>query len=166
MVQDGLAWSFFRFLGLLLLGCTSAVAQKIIPVTGVVDRGTYDDRVSLRVPAQVGFVYFVTLNGVPILADVPVQLTDPDFYELWVTRTPTGDGGTATGNDARKDFSRRPCAGDGMGGRRGRACAPVPPRESPDESVSDRIAGAWNPLAAVRRHHRDPWTHLRSSCAE
>lgn len=86
----------FRWLPSLLvlaLGNTGLWAQTVIPVTGVTDKATYDDRVSLRVPSEPGFLYAATLNGVPIPTDLTQTVTDPDFYELWITRTPVAPNG-------------------------------------------------------------------------
>lgn len=87
---------FRWFLSLLVAALAAAdlTAQSTIPVTGVTDKTVYDDRVTLRVPAESGYLYAVTLNGIPLATDVSKTLTDPDFYELWVTRTPVSPAGS------------------------------------------------------------------------
>jgi hypothetical protein len=55
-------------------------------IEGVADRTMYNSAVQVRVPAQAGFDYAVTLNGTNFPAGVFVTVSRSDFYELRATR--------------------------------------------------------------------------------
>ncbi|HXG46936.1 MAG TPA: hypothetical protein VNO52_04875, partial [Methylomirabilota bacterium] len=67
-------------------GAFQAVGQPI-GIGGVVDRGVYTDRVTLRVTNQTGFSFRAELDGQPIPVGELVVVATPDYHELWVVRT-------------------------------------------------------------------------------
>ena len=75
-------------LALLFLGR----AQGAITVNGLTTRTVYTDQVAFHVVAEAGFTYEATLNGAPVPAGVQVTVSDADFYDLEVTRRPSGGG--------------------------------------------------------------------------
>lgn len=75
--------SFFcRVLAVTWLAPLAVLAQ--INITGVADKGTYNDTATLTVGTQTGYTYSATLNGQPIATGAPVIVNKPDFYELRV----------------------------------------------------------------------------------
>ena len=58
-----------------------------INITGVADKTTYNNSVTLTVGTQAGFDYNATLNWQPIAAGGPVVVNKPDFYDLRVDAT-------------------------------------------------------------------------------
>jgi hypothetical protein len=74
-----------RWLSVLALWPLALSAQ--IAVTGVADKTTYNNTVTLTVGTQAGYDYNATLNWKPIAVGMPVVVNKPDFYELRVDAT-------------------------------------------------------------------------------
>ena len=72
-------------LAFVLLPVISATAQ--ITISGVADKTTYNDVVTLTVGTQAGYNYNATLNWKPIATGVAMVVNKPDFYELRVAAT-------------------------------------------------------------------------------
>ncbi|MBN1362831.1 MAG: hypothetical protein JW993_19690 [Sedimentisphaerales bacterium] len=70
------------FVLVLLLEARVAFAQ--ISVEGVADQEVYRDRVSFTVHSEAGYEYTASLNGESIATDVPIEVTEPQYYELFV----------------------------------------------------------------------------------
>jgi hypothetical protein len=68
----------------LLLSATSGLAA--ITIEGVADKKVYKDRVSFVIRSEAGFDYASELNGRPVPTDVPVEVSEPQYYELNVHR--------------------------------------------------------------------------------
>ena len=64
--------------------------QQII-IDGVTDRSTYTDIVSFRVQTNAGFIYQVTLNGLPMPAGTFNAVSTMDYYDLATRRTQLSD---------------------------------------------------------------------------
>ena len=62
----------------------SASAQ--ISIKGVVDKHVYSDNVSFIVHSETGFDYVVRLNDNQISTDISIEVSEPDYYELNVSR--------------------------------------------------------------------------------
>ena len=77
------------FLSLLALA-GSAPAQ--ISIDGVVDKKVYKDSVSFTVGSEEGFDYTVELDGVSVAADVSIEVSKPEYYELYVHRRDQSSG--------------------------------------------------------------------------
>jgi len=58
-----------------------------ITISGVADKQTYNNTVTLTITTQAGYDYNATLNWNPIATGVPVVVNKPDFYELRVDAT-------------------------------------------------------------------------------
>ena len=56
-------------------------------ISGVTDKGTYNNTVTLTVTTQAGYDYNATLNWNPVAVGTPVVVNKPDFYELRVDAT-------------------------------------------------------------------------------
>ena len=77
--------------------CCLLIAAVLVPVaalaqfsiTGVADKGTYNNSVTLTVVTQAGYTYSASLNYKPIATGTPVLVNLPDFYELRVDATNT-----------------------------------------------------------------------------
>ena len=74
-----------------VLSCFAAVisAQAQFTITGVADKATYNDTVTLTIGTQAGYNYNATLNWKPVATGVAVVVNKPDFYELRVDATNT-----------------------------------------------------------------------------
>ena len=74
-----------------VLSCLGAVisAQAQFTVTGVADKATYNDTVTLTIGTQAGYNYNATLNWKPVATGAAVVVNKPDFYELRVEATNT-----------------------------------------------------------------------------
>ena len=83
----------FRLLSALVLSPLLLSAQ--ITITGVADKTTYNNTVTLTVGTTAGFDYNATLNWQPIVTGGPVVVNKPDFYELRVDAT-NQSGGAVT----------------------------------------------------------------------
>jgi len=70
----------------LCLFTSAASAPAAITVDGVTDKKVYADRVSLTVRSETGFDYTAELNGTPVAVGVPVEVNEPEYYELNVQR--------------------------------------------------------------------------------
>ena len=57
-----------------------------ISIDGVEDRQVYGDRVSFKVNSEAGFDYTALLNDEAIALDVTIEVTEPEYYELYVHR--------------------------------------------------------------------------------
>src|SRR4051794_17257673 len=68
-----------------LLAVCSASAQ--ISISGVTDKSTYNDTVTLTIGTVAGFNYHATLNSQSVAIGPPVIVNKPDFYELRVDAT-------------------------------------------------------------------------------
>lgn len=93
MTRLNLGWRWLLSLWVAGFGCL-ADAQTLIPVDGVADKQTYTDRATFSVPVEAGFRYSITLNDQPLAPGQTVQLNQPDFYLLWVLRSPIAGGET------------------------------------------------------------------------
>lgn len=77
------------FLSLLLLTGSS---DATIVVNGVTDRSYYNDQATFTVITEAGYTTAATLNGTPVTVGGTVTVTGAQYYELFVTKTPTGGG--------------------------------------------------------------------------
>ena len=64
----------------------AGLARAQISIEGVEDKEVYRDRVSFTVHSEAGFEYTARLNGEPVATDVPVEVDEPEYYELNVER--------------------------------------------------------------------------------
>ena len=71
----------FCFLSVLVLAGSASAA---ITVTGVVDKTVYADMVTFTVNSEAGYDYTCDLNGESVPTDIPVEVNDPEYYELYV----------------------------------------------------------------------------------
>jgi len=71
----------FCFLSVLVLADSASAATTI---TGVADKTVYADSVTFTVSSEAGWDYTAMLNGNPVATDVPVEVNDPEYYELYV----------------------------------------------------------------------------------
>jgi hypothetical protein len=62
------------------------VSAAEISVQGLNDKQVYSDSVTFTVNSEEGYDYTAELNGVSIQIDVPVEVREPDYYELLVHR--------------------------------------------------------------------------------
>ncbi len=72
-----------------------------IPVTGIDDQEVYTDRVTFTVPSAAGYEYTTlaltsepVATAIPVVLNQPVQVTQPQYYELNVTRRLISSGAT------------------------------------------------------------------------
>jgi len=77
---------------LVCLCISSASAPAAITIDGVVDKKVYADRVSFTVRSEAGFDYTAELNGEPVAVGVPVEVSEPEYYELNVQRRQRSSG--------------------------------------------------------------------------
>jgi hypothetical protein len=89
-----------RFLSCLLcLLVWSASVRAAITIEGVTDKKVYKDRVSFTIRSEAGFDYTAELTSTiavtPVATDVPVEVNEPDYYELSVQRREEFRMGTA-----------------------------------------------------------------------
>lgn len=73
-------------LGLILWLATSQSAVAVITIEGLSTEEEYSGSVTFRVVTEPGSIYTAELNGEPVALDVPVAVTEPDYYELFVLR--------------------------------------------------------------------------------
>ena len=64
----------------------AALARAQISVDGVEDKEVYRDRVSFTVHSENSFEYAARLNDEPVATDVPIEVDEPEYYELSVER--------------------------------------------------------------------------------
>lgn len=69
-----------------------------IAVNGITDKTVYANRAWFHVPTTAGFQYVARLDGIPVPLDQTNRVTDVDYHELVIQRTPAG----ATTNESRK----------------------------------------------------------------
>lgn len=69
-----------------------APAMAAITVDGVADKKVYADRVTFTVRPEAGFEYSAQLNGSPVAVGVPVEISEPEYYELSVHRLDLSSG--------------------------------------------------------------------------
>ncbi len=81
-------------LGLLL--CCTVSAQAAIQIQGVQDEGIYADQVSFTVSSQADATTTATLNGQAIAIDQEIDVTVPEYYELFVQQQPLAGGDLET----------------------------------------------------------------------
>ena len=74
-----------RLFGALALSPLLLSAQ--INITGVADKTTYNNTVTLTIGTTAGFDYSATLNAQPVAVGTPLTFNRPDFYELRVNAT-------------------------------------------------------------------------------
>lgn len=67
-------------------------AQAQISIVGVTDKTVYPDIVSFIVYSEEGYDYTVELNGVSVGADVSIEISEPEYYELYVHRREQSSG--------------------------------------------------------------------------
>jgi len=80
---------------LIVILCLSPLAGPgwaKITVDGVEDKEVYSNRVSFTVRSEVGFDYTAELNGQPAAIDVPVEVNEPEYYELDAHRRERASG--------------------------------------------------------------------------
>jgi len=77
------------FLSLLALAASTS-AQ--ISYEGVADKEVYKDSASFIVYSEEGYDYTVELNGVSVGADVTIEISEPEYYELYVHRCEQSSG--------------------------------------------------------------------------
>jgi hypothetical protein len=77
---------------LLLLSLVFGVGAQAQLISGVTDRTSYTDVATFNVATNVGYVYEVTLNGLPVPAGVSQSIRRMDYYDLVAQRTPSGGG--------------------------------------------------------------------------
>ncbi|MBN2594500.1 MAG: hypothetical protein JXA81_13410 [Sedimentisphaerales bacterium] len=63
-----------------------------ISIEGVSDKKGYKDKVSFTVISEADYDYTVELNGRSIETDVSVEVTEPEYYELYVYRRERASG--------------------------------------------------------------------------
>ena len=110
-------------------------AAAAISVEGLTARTVYTDSVTFRVVTEAGFTYDAFLNGAPAAVGVPVDVSDPDFYQLEVHRRPSAGG--ASGSVCRD----RPAPAECLRGvqHAARGDTPVEGGQAPDAG-EDRAA--------------------------
>ncbi|MEN6427130.1 MAG: hypothetical protein ABFE13_17380 [Phycisphaerales bacterium] len=82
-----------------ILACLSvlgAPAIAAITIDGVEDKEVYSNRVVFTVQPEAGFEYAAELNGASVAVGTPVQVAEPDYYELNVRRTDSLSGAEET----------------------------------------------------------------------
>lgn len=77
---------------LLSLLAFAGSAQAQISIVGVTDKTVYPDIVSFIVNSEAGFDYTAELNGVSVGADVSIEISEPEYYELYVHRREQSSG--------------------------------------------------------------------------
>ncbi len=65
---------------------SAASALAAITIDGVTNKKVYANRVSFTVRSETGFDYAAELNGTPVAIGVPVEVNEPEYYELNVQR--------------------------------------------------------------------------------
>ena len=84
-------WRFTNMrLGIHLLALAALLPQALLAqftISGVTDKTTYNNTVTLTITTQAGYDYNATLNWQPIATGAPVIVNKPDFYELRVDAT-------------------------------------------------------------------------------
>lgn len=83
-------WTAFS--SVLILVGSLASGRGDITVEGIQDKQIVSDRVSFRIVPAAGFTDTASLNGAAVAGGVWVEVSQPDFYELRVERTPLGEG--------------------------------------------------------------------------
>ena len=78
-----------RFLAVLSCFAVAISARAQFTISGVADKTTYNNTVTLTIGTQAGYNYNATLNWKPITSGVAVVVNKPDFYELRVDATNT-----------------------------------------------------------------------------
>jgi len=63
-----------------------------ISIDGVSDKKVYKDKVSFTVISETDYDYTVELNGDPIKTDIAVEIDEPEYYELYVSRKERSSG--------------------------------------------------------------------------
>ena len=76
-------------LGLFLFVGTGWAA---ITITGVADKQVYADTTSFTVVSESGFDYTAALNGISIAMDTAIDVDEPEYYELNVSRREQSSG--------------------------------------------------------------------------
>ena len=71
------------------LGLSALFALAQIPVNGLADKSVYVDQVSFSIPAEPGFSYSATLDGLPVPINTTNILSQVDYHQLLVQRTNT-----------------------------------------------------------------------------
>lgn len=93
----GFALRLSLVLVLALLPLAPRCPARVLPaVEGIADRGITANRVSFRIPEAAGFVLEATLDGVSVPVGASVEVTDPDYHELRLRRTPAAGGAPET----------------------------------------------------------------------
>ena len=67
-------------------------AQAQISYEGVADKEVYKDSASFIVYSEESYDYTVLLNGDPIATDVTIEISEPEYYELYVHRREQSSG--------------------------------------------------------------------------
>jgi hypothetical protein len=83
-----------KAISFLLLSLVLAFTAQAQLISGVTDRTSYTDVATFNVPTNTGFIYQVTLNGVPVPAGVAQSVRRMDYYDLVAQRTPSAGGVT------------------------------------------------------------------------
>jgi hypothetical protein len=78
----------------LLAAASSGLAA--ITIEGVTDQEVYADRVTFTVRSEAGYTYTAELNGKAVAVDAAVEVNEPDYYELTVSRYKQSSGGEET----------------------------------------------------------------------
>jgi len=77
---------------LLCVLATASSGLAAITIEGVADQKVYADHVTLTVRSEPGYTYTAELNGKPVAVDVAVEVNEPDYYELTVSRYKQSSG--------------------------------------------------------------------------
>jgi len=73
----------------ILFGALAGRAQTALNVTGVADKGSYNNTVTFSVATEAGYTYATYLNGDKVSSGGSYTINASDFYLLQVFRTNT-----------------------------------------------------------------------------
>lgn len=95
-VQKSARSRYYRFVPALvcllsLLVLTSSGLAEI-SITGLQDKTVYADSVTFTVNSEEGYDYTVLLNGIAFETDVAIEVSEPEYYELYVHRQRQSSG--------------------------------------------------------------------------
>jgi hypothetical protein len=82
-IREGWVLSLFS---LIFFTAPSVSPAADISVQGLNDKQVYSNSVTFTVNSEEGYDYIAELNGVSVEIDVPIEVREPDYYELYVQR--------------------------------------------------------------------------------
>ena len=77
---------------LLILLALAGPGLAQISIDGVSDKKVYKDKVTFTVISETDYDYTVELNGNPIDTDIAIEVDEPEYYELYVSRQERSSG--------------------------------------------------------------------------